>query len=382
MKRSHLIIFGLVGGLGVASSDVYISSLPYLTSQYSVSPESLNFTITAYFIATAISCLLFSHIHSYISAKKCYVITILTFVSASLLIALHPSEKILILGRVIQGLCFGIIQPLLISHIRMVGKEDNLGKNMSLYSLGAEAVSTCAPLIGALLFSFLTWNSPFLFLALLVLTLFYVSSGLIFEEEKLSFRESTLYCMIEILKDKNFFKYNFLSFLMIGLAWGIVTITPYEFNNPILHGASYSVFCALYGFGNFALEREYISSHKFLQFFPFLISLMGAAAILGFVLESNSLLIFSFIFFGLLSGLFFGLSIERAFQGISKKDSSHASSLFMFSRLISSAIFIQLSSFLYFNVKPLFYFLIALTCSLIVVLSTNYVFFSSRLMNK
>lgn len=372
MERGHIFILGLVGGLGVASSDAYVSSLPFLKSLYSVSPELLNFTITAYFVSMALSCLLFSHIHSYVPAKKCYIAAILTFILASLFIALYPSEEMLITGRIIQGFSFGIIQPLIISHIRTVGKDENLGKNMSMYSFAAEIVSTCTPIVGALLFSFLTWNSPFLFISCLTAFLFYLSYGLISEKEKIGYRESTIRSMTEILKDRGFIRYNFLSFFMIGLAWALITISSYEINNPIVHGICYSAFCGLYGLGNLIHERGYISDQKFLRFFPFLIIMIGIVIIAGFFLESKILVILPFVLFGLLSGLFYGISVERSFMGILKKDTSHASSLFSFSRLISSAIFIQLSAFLYFNLKMGFLLLIAGTCLSIALLLGTY----------
>lgn len=355
MERGHIFILGLLGGLGVASSDAYVSSLPYLRSLYSVSPEILNSTITAYFISMAFSCLSFSHIHSYIPARRCFIIAVSVFMLASLLIPLYPSEEILLLGRIFQGLSFGIIQPLIISHIRTVGKDENLGKNMSIFSIGAEALAICTPFVGALLFSFLTWNSPFFYICFLTAFLFYLSVGFINENEKIGFRTSTLRSMKEILKNRNFLRFNFASFFMIGLAWLLISISSYEMRNPILHGVCYSVFSIFYALGSILHEKGYFSEQKILQLFPFLIIFIGILMILAFLQENKVLFILPFISFGLLSGLFYGLSVERSFSGVNNEDTSHASSLFTFSRLISSAIFIQLSSFLYFNLKMGFF---------------------------
>lgn len=373
MKRRDLFIFGMVGGLGVVSSDVYVSSLPYLRSFYSVSPELLNLTISLYFFSTAISSLLFSHINAYIPTKICYSSSLFLFILASILISLYPSEEILLSGRIIQGISFGIIQPLLIAHIRSFGEEKNLGKNMSMYSFSAEILSTGIPLIGALLFSFLTWNSPFLFVSFLGIILFYASYKLIQDKEKLhfTFQKSAISSLIKISKDRDFIKYNCLSFLMIGLGWALITTSSYELDNPILHGIFYSVYSGLYALGSLAFERGYVSDLKFLRAFPFLVLFAGVFSFLGLFLENNILLIFPLLLFGIISGIFYGLSIQGAFKNINEHDTSHASSLITFSRLIGSGVFIQLSSILYFNQKTMFFCFIAMTFLAIILVSFN-----------
>ena len=109
-----LAAFLLAGGNFVVVLDMTIAnvSVPNIAGGLAVSPDQGTWVITSYSVAEAIVVPLTGWLSQRVGAVKLFVVAILGFGLCSALCGLAPSLGMLVLFRVMQGLCGGPIMPM------------------------------------------------------------------------------------------------------------------------------------------------------------------------------------------------------------------------------------------------------------------------------
>lgn len=235
---------GIIGGLGIASSDIYISSLPTFLTIFDVSLFVMNLTLSIYFLATIFGCLSFAYLSRHYSQTQIHTLSFGVFISGGLLIALNSEYAYIFLGRLLQGAGYGLIQTNLMAYMKKK-YFNNFGRSLSLYALASEGFCVFAPLVGTSLVSFINWNAPFLFIACLSLGLYYLSKDYM-AEASMTASQSIWSDIGELWQNKTFLRFNMLSFILIGLGWGMITLSSYCLgSNPFMHSVFYGVYSLL-----------------------------------------------------------------------------------------------------------------------------------------
>ncbi|WP_156962036.1 MFS transporter [Candidatus Paracaedibacter symbiosus] len=235
MQKSLLYLLGMVFGVGIASNDIYLSALPHLSALHSITPWLINCTLVGYFIATAIASLLYAPLLSYIDRKQLFNLCVLLFSGASILISLSGEVAYIILGRILQGIAFGIIQPTLLATVREQFPTNTSGA-LAAMSFATEVFCTFIPTLGALSFTYVSWNSPFLIIGLIAAVLLSKAQPILTTTVGGVKSRINLISLKKLAQKQNFVRYNAISFLMIGLGWGMITMSAYLFDSPLSHG--------------------------------------------------------------------------------------------------------------------------------------------------
>lgn len=364
MKKSNLYLLGLVGGLGVASSDIYVSCLPDLCKMHSIHPQDMNKTLVFYFIAMALASLLYPFSLICIQRRNLFIISASLYSSACFLIALSENIEHVYLARIMQGIAFGIIQPALISVIKEKSRLQT-SNNLASFSFAAEFLSIIAPLVGVIIFSIFNWKSPFICLGFLSLFLFITTKDLMKEIRPYYLYYPTFKSLKKLFTTTDFLVFNLISFLMIGLGWGIITSSSYLYDNPLYQGIFYTCYGLFYALGCLLCERDFLTRKQILNYLPYLILLVGGGISLSFYTQTIIFLTVFVLLFGGISGLVFGPVFAKAMENIEEEEINQASSFLMFSRLIGSSFFIWISSILYYSSVRCFSLLIAICFFLI-----------------
>lgn len=363
MLRKNVLFLGLIGGLGIASTDIYVPALPKLAQFYGVSTYLMNLTMTSYFLLTGIGTLVFLKLSKTFSNSTLNLFSLLLFSLGGALISLDESYCFIVIGRGLQGLGFGIVQTNIVSFIR---KNDNrnFAKNMATYSLSAEFLCLFTPLVGVFLFENIGWRAPFLYIGSLALIML-VQSKNIFKnknsnslgtiEEQVhhipQFKGST-----SILRhDSEFWIYNFASFLLSGIGWALIAISPYFLEKGFLSewtaGIFYMVYTIHYMLGNFILER--ISHESRPKIEDIAMKLMGICSLFllcSVLLEATSLFIVAMMLLGTLSGMLYGVVFEKAQQNLGRENErllNSATTIMLLSRLLASGTFTAFVSWIF-----------------------------------
>lgn len=346
-KKDYFIL-GLAGGLGVTSTDVFLSVLPSMALVYGLEKESSFFLVSAYFIATAISCLFYPFLSNKFSHKNLFAGSIILFCVSTLALASSGMGGYVVVGRFSQGIACGILQPLVLSMIRRIDFSDK-GRGFGVYSFASELFSSIIPFVGAMLFSVFSWKLPFVFMVVIALILgcliwykveFYADS---------EFNEVDQKSIVHLLKIGKFFQYNIISFMMIGVGWGIVTILTFMLENHIDHSVYYGIYTFLYAIGSLFYAKLSDNGLKNLEnVFPYILLAIGALMSLSLWLGSILGVVLGALIFGGISGLVYGMIMNAALSGISEHLTDQSVMIFTVSRLISSAIFPFVITRLYF----------------------------------
>ncbi len=357
-----LLGFGMMGGLGVASSDLYVSLLAKFAQIFSVSSFLMNLTLSLYFVTTALGCITFAYISRFYTHPVIHLIAFLLFISGGVIITLHPYYDFILIGRALQGLGIGLLQTNLISYIKK-RYSDTLSQSFSLYSFGSELFCILAPLLGVILAEYFSWQAPFLFITCFSLLLFLIS-GKNFTHHpppNISFAPSWK----ELYKNLYYLKYNGISFLMNGLSWGVITITSYIYESPNHHALFYTGYSSFYALGNYLGSKKNFPKDHLMAITPYILFVLGSGIMWGFFAHQIIILTLAIFFFALLSGLTYGPIMEKSLQTIHTTAIDTASSILVLCRLTSSGLLIALFSYLYFSHRNYFYVLIFVSFSLL-----------------
>ena len=343
------LFFGILGGIGVASTDIFISCISCITTDLDLSENYSGLILSIYFLATAVSCILYPKIRRHISEYRLFISALLIFSLSSLCIGHSSLTSYIILFRGMQGVAFGLMQPMIISVIKRSQAGDS-SYSFSFYSFVSESFSCLAPLIGAIGYHYFAWNVPFIIIAIisqifLVMILFNFKEG-VFLKTKYDPKNANV---LSVFKSGKFVVYNILSMIMIGLGWSIITILSYKISTPIIHGGLYALYTIIYAFGSFISSKHYIDRKIFDGTFIYLLPLTGGVLYYGLVFDNIFLFSVGTLVFGGISGCVYGHIMDRSLYVLKSNELEFGSSIITFSRLISTFIFITISSYLYLN---------------------------------
>jgi predicted MFS family arabinose efflux permease len=358
MTKNIMLLFGLIGGLGVASTDVYVSILPKLADLYEISPYHMNLTLTVYFFMTGLGSLLFLKLGRQYSAHTIYLFSFLLFIFGGLFIALNQYYPLILIGRSIQGLGIGLLQANLISFIRTI-EPKKFSINMAIFSQSGEFQTLFFPILGIFLFEKLGWNVPFLFTSIFALFLMLKSKSIVqkFERNNLDVTQNEFDSSQKhrLLSDKNFLICGAVFVLINAIGWGLISISPYILENNLLgdwgHGFFYFFYTGIYIVGSYVFEKlEHFCKMKLQRYSMILMLICGTCLILSTLVESHILFIVSMFVFGFLSGLLYGFILDKAHHNIHQENNRNSrlvTTTMLVSRLVGSAIFTASLSWMY-----------------------------------
>lgn len=178
INKSHITWFALcITLLGVSSTDIYISSLPKMVSDFNTTPDMINLTISCYTFAMALGGLFIGILSNRFGRRPVLLFGILTYIISSYLIAHTSSVILMITLRVLQGIAcsaMAVITRIIFKDIMDV-KEQVHANGMLV--MGIVISPAVAPSIGAYLAEHFGWQSCFDFSAILgviLLTIGYI----------------------------------------------------------------------------------------------------------------------------------------------------------------------------------------------------------------
>lgn len=158
----------LAGGLLALSNFVVVLdttitnvSVPNIAGGLAVSPNQGTWVITSYTVAEAIMVPLTGWLTQRFGAVRLFVFATMGFGVCSALCGLAPSLGMLVLFRVLQGMCGGPIMPVTQSLLRRVFPPDKQTAALGLWSMTTVVAPVAGPLLGGELVDNAGW--PWIF---------------------------------------------------------------------------------------------------------------------------------------------------------------------------------------------------------------------------
>ncbi|MFT4164986.1 MAG: multidrug effflux MFS transporter [Microlunatus sp.] len=163
--RRTIVVLGMLSTFGPISLDLYLPSLPELSSELSTSTSSAQLTITACLLGLAVGQLIAGPLSDQFGRRRPLLIGLVAYLLASLACAFAPTVELLVVLRLLQGLAGAA--GLVIA--RAVARDLYSGGALLTFFARLTLVSglapVVAPLLGGQLARVMDWRGIFVVLA-------------------------------------------------------------------------------------------------------------------------------------------------------------------------------------------------------------------------
>ncbi|HAA91208.1 MAG: MFS transporter [Rhodospirillaceae bacterium] len=143
------------------SATIVNVAIPSIMGAFGVGQDQAQWVATAY-LATMVASQLLSHwfVRAF-GTRLSYVIIIGIWMFGTLVCSTTTTLDFLVLGRVLQGMGAGVMQPLVMVLVFQVYPADKRGFGMGLYGMVATLAPTFGPLLGGYVIDYFSWRSIF-----------------------------------------------------------------------------------------------------------------------------------------------------------------------------------------------------------------------------
>ena len=164
MKHNFLrlaLVLGLLSAIGPFAIDMYLPALPAIGRALHADVHQVQLSLMAFFMAFALSQLVYGPASDMVGRKTPLVVGILLFVVGSIGCALSPSIGWLVAFRAVQGLGGGAPSVITLAVVRDLHTGAEAARLMSLLMLVFSVSPILAPVVGSLIIDAGGWPAIF-----------------------------------------------------------------------------------------------------------------------------------------------------------------------------------------------------------------------------
>ncbi|WP_367405584.1 multidrug effflux MFS transporter [Geobacillus thermoleovorans] len=249
-RRSSLaLVLGSFSALGPFTVDMYLSSLPRITDFFETSTSMVQASLTASLLGIALGQIFMGPLSDVYGRRKPLVFSMILYVLFSIGCAFSPNIGVFISLRFFQGFfaSAGLVIPCAIVRDLYSGTE--MTQFVSLLTMIGNIAPLVSPVAGSAVVSYTSWIGVFLSLGLLGIALWVVAVWGIKEtlpaERRIPSRLTTiLQNYKQMLRDRIFMGYAFITGILFAGVFAYVAGTPFIYQN--LYGVSPLMFSILF----------------------------------------------------------------------------------------------------------------------------------------
>lgn len=147
----------------IMSSTMVNVAIPDIMGAFGIGQDQAHWMSTGFLSAMTVSMLLNAWLVGRFGPRASFLGAVAIFIAASFIGQLSPTYGGLILARVAQGVCAGIIQPLAMSTVFLVYPPEERGRAMGWFGMGIVLGPTIGPTLGGIVVDTVAW--PWVFSA-------------------------------------------------------------------------------------------------------------------------------------------------------------------------------------------------------------------------
>jgi DHA2 family multidrug resistance protein len=160
-KWSVLSVVILGSFMAILDANIVNVALPKMMANFSATVDQIEWVVTAYMIAFAISMPATSWLQGKYGIKEVFIVCLALFVFGSVLCGMAWDKDSMIVFRVIQAIGGGAMMPTGITLVSGAFPPQERGMAMGIWSIGAMVAPSVGPFLGGYLVDEVNWRSIF-----------------------------------------------------------------------------------------------------------------------------------------------------------------------------------------------------------------------------
>jgi EmrB/QacA subfamily drug resistance transporter len=153
------VMTGLLGS--IMSSTMANIAIPDVMGAFGIGQDRAHWMSSGFLSAMTVSMLLNAWLLGRFGARASFVAAMLVFAAASILGEVAPNYEIVVISRVVQGACAGVLQPMAMSVMFVTFRPQERGMAMGLFGMGVVIGPAIGPTIGGFIVDHWGWRSTF-----------------------------------------------------------------------------------------------------------------------------------------------------------------------------------------------------------------------------
>jgi EmrB/QacA subfamily drug resistance transporter len=146
----------------IFTSSIINVAIPHVMGAFGVGQSHAQFLSTAFLAMNVTGLLVSSWAIAKIGQRQTFLLAMSVFAGASVLCFMAPSLEVMILGRIVQGLAGGLLQPLVMMVLFQVFPLEKRGLAMAMFSMGVTVALGLGPSVGGIVIDLFNWRAIFL----------------------------------------------------------------------------------------------------------------------------------------------------------------------------------------------------------------------------
>ncbi len=234
MLTSRRIIFGVLlcaSILSMASTDLYVPSLPDLPGYFGTGQNMVQLTVTLNVLAFALGQFVYGPMADRYGRRRVLMVAMVLFGISSLACAASQTIEQLLAARIFQGLTAAAEGVVVLAVIRDLFDEGDRVRAMALFGVLWALAPAVAPVIGGYIHIWLGWQANFLFLAIasvIVVALIKVFLQETATRDFQAMQPGRVYLAYRnLFTNPRFVGYSLMSGCCLGVIFAFVTAAPF-----------------------------------------------------------------------------------------------------------------------------------------------------------
>lgn len=156
------IMLALINFVVVLDTTIANVSVPHIAGGLAISPSQGTYVITSYAVAEAITVPLTGWLARTFGTVRVFITAILMFGVFSALCGMSNSLAMLVIARILQGVCGGPLMPLSQTLLMRIFPKEKLSTAMALWSMTTLVAPILGPIVGGYICDNYSWPPIFL----------------------------------------------------------------------------------------------------------------------------------------------------------------------------------------------------------------------------
>lgn len=325
---SFIFILGGLSAFGPLTIDMYLPSLPILTTELDTTASLTQLSLTACFIGMAVGQILIGPYSDMKGRRNPLLVSLLFYTVSSVMCMFVQSVWLLIILRLIQGMSGSAGIVISRASLRDVFSGAELTKYFSMLMLVSGLAPILAPVIGGVLLKYMSWRGIFGVLTMIGCVMFAsvffgLKETLTAERRKTGGIKEVVHTFGQLLRDKAFIGYALIQSFAMGALFAYISGSSFVLQD--IYGLSPQAFSMVFAMNSIGIVLSSqitgrlagkMNIHVLLRFGLIMAVLNATLLVISIFIDASVTIVSILLFFmmssiGIINTTVFPLSMEE-----------------------------------------------------------------------